>query len=399
MLREVYQSIVVHKSRSVLIGLGVAWGIFMIIILVGFGNGFEAGLLTVFDGFNKKSAWVYCGQTSEPFRGFNAGRRIQLVYPDLPALRASVREIENISPEAINWTGSLISYNNHYDRVNIKGVDPEYFNIKLLKAASGRTLNYLDIHNNRRVVLIGKKISETLFEKTDPIGQYINIDNSYFLVIGLIENNVLNSFEAREVYIPYQVFSSLYSNYNGVQTFVYSVRADADQDIVESKIRSALSKRYYFKPTDLNCLYFNRLSERVKMFEDIFRGLRYFLWSIGISALLSGIIGIGNMMFVIVKERTKEIGIRKVLGSSLANILWIFGREFTRLLLFAFAIASPIAWWLMNNWLQDFKYHININVWTFVLAIVITAIIAMATIGYQSIRAASMNPVKSLRSE
>jgi putative ABC transport system permease protein len=318
MWREIFQSIREHKARSILSGIGIAWGIFILIILLGIGNGFEKGVLNTFNSMNKKSVWVYCGQTSEEFNGLQVGRKITLANEDIESIKNEVKGIENISVEVSNWPGNLVTYKTRFGTYNIKGVDPDYFFINKLEAAQGRILNYLDTKNRRRIALIGQNAAEVLFKKKDPIGKYISIGGNYFMVAGVAKKNSFNPDGVRDVYIPFTSYKEIYGP--AVSAFLYSTKENVDGKEVQQKIKLWLARKYSFSTKDNKTLFFNSIEDETKSLERLSFGLKAFLWFMGISTLLSGIIGIGNIMFVVVKERTKEIGVRKAIGATPSSI-------------------------------------------------------------------------------
>ncbi len=315
MFREIYQSVNAHRDKLVLTGISVTWGVLILVMLIGCGEGLKKGIMKVFDGFNKKTVWAYMGQTSETFQGFQAGRRIVLKYEDINLLKNNIEEIEYISPECTNWSGSLVSYKEDFTRVNIKGVDPDYFKIKILNTSTGRLINDLDNQLKRRVVLLGEEIKDLFFGDDDPVGKYINIDNNYFLVIGVIQNTMLNSFESREMYIPYNAYYDIYTYHRAINVFLYSVNESNSAKNIESYISQILAKKYVFDAKDEKTIFFNHLEEQEQSYNSLFSGVNYFLLFVGLSSLLSGIFGVSNIMFITVRERTKEIGIRKALGA------------------------------------------------------------------------------------
>ncbi|MDX2191440.1 MAG: ABC transporter permease [Bacteroidota bacterium] len=394
-----------HKERSILTGLGIVWGIFILIILLGLGNGFRVGTLMMFDGFNKETSWVYCGQTSEPYKGLQAGRKILLKYDDLLLLKKSIIEIENISPELTNWAGSLMSYKNNFTRINVKGVNPDYFKIKILNTSQGRIINYLDNKDKRRVVLLGKNTVEVLFKKENPIGKYINIDNNFFLVIGVIDSGILNPFEDREVYIPYHSFSELYSQATDIQIFLYSIKDNSDALKIEKRIKGILARKFNFSEKDDKTLFFNRLKASIDSFNKLFDSIKYFLWIMGISTLLSGVIGVGNIMFVIVKERTKEIGIRKAIGAKPINIKLMILIEAIIFTLFAGIIGMILGIGMLqiiNIMLKNMELLIKetiISIPTAIAAIFILIISGTIAGLIPANKAANVSPITALKDE
>jgi putative ABC transport system permease protein len=406
MWREIFQSIIAHKQRSVLTGLGITWGIFILIILLGLGNGFEKGVMKLFDGFNRNTVWVFCGQTSQPYKGLQAGRNILLKYDDISLLKSSVTDIDNISPELTNWGGSLISYKNNFVRLNIKGVCPDYFKIKLLNTSEGRLINYLDNKEKRRVVVLGKYVADQLFKKSTAVGKYVNIDNTYYLVIGVTKSGIL-AFpgEEREVYIPYYAFSETYTGATAISIFLYSTKYGSDDKQTEKKIKRVLSGKYQFNQNDDKALFFNNIDEQVKAFDKLFTGVKYFLWIMGISTLLSGVIGVGNIMFVIVKERTKEIGVRKAIGAKPYIIKIMILSEAVIFTLLAGVVGMALGFTvleLINMYLKNMDLVITettLDLTTIIAALIVLIISGTLAGMIPANKAANVSPIIALKDE
>jgi len=273
-------------------------------------------------------------------------------------------------------------------KVNIKAGDDQYVPTFGLQIAAGRNMFPSD---SVREMLINETMAKKLNLKSpaEAIGRKVFFNNggSSATVVGVLKDFHDKSFHEDIEAVAITTLADLYQQY-AVKINFSNVTATL----------SGLEKTWSSMHPD-RIYEYQFLDERIAAFYETEDMMLKLIRAFSIIAIFIGCLGLYGLVTFMVAQKTKEIGIRKVLGSSLTNILWIFGKEFARLLLFAFIIASPIAWWLMHNWLQDFKYHIDISVWIFILAIIITAIIAMATVGYQSIRAALMNPVKSLRSE
>lgn len=405
MWREILQSIQAHKERSILTGIGIAWGMFILVILLGLGKGFENGILQLFSSFNQKTVWVFCGQTSEPYKGLKAGRKINLKYHDIYWIKKNVKGIESISPEITHWGGSLLTYKDNYSSYNIKAVDPQYFDIKLLETTQGRVLSNVDSRDKRRVALIGENVAEVLFKNTQAVGKILTIDGNYFKVVGIIKNSLLNAQESREVYIPYACYTDIYSNNKYITTFLYSTKEGINIQDVQSKIKLLLARQYIFNPKDDKTIFFNTLDESVKSFEKLSIGIQFFLWFVGISTLLSGVIGIGNIMFVIVKERTKEIGIRKAIGAKPHSIRLLILYEaifFTLISGIVGMLSGMVLLQIFNIFLEKADIVIKdtaINVPISIAALIILIISGTCAGLIPANKAARISPIHALKDE
>lgn len=402
---EIFQSILAHKRRSVLMGIGISWGIFILIILMGLGMGFEKGVLELFDGMSKKTVFVFCGQTSIPAKGLLAGRNIYINEEDITNMKAAISGIKAISPIVTNWSGSVLEFDNNNVRFNTKGVDYDYFKINLLKTKNGRVFNFLDFKDDRKVVILGKTVSDLLFKNKEPVGNNIKIDNNYFLVIGILDESILDQNISRDVYIPFTSYKQIYSKDNKITQFVLSVEVNSNDLKIENKIRKYLSEIHYFDKADSYAINFLNIDERVKSFKQLFEGVKLFLWFIGISTLLSSVIGVGNIMYLLVKERTKEFGVRKAIGAKPYTILIMVLFESVFFTVFAGVIGIILGYisiGFINKFLLKMdiilkKAFIDIHVVVFSM-ILLTIFGTLAGI-MPAIKAAKINPITALKDE
>ncbi|MBE5318717.1 ABC transporter permease [Pedobacter sp. MR2016-19] len=326
MLYEIFHSIYSNKTRSLLTGLGIIWGIFILIILVGVGKGFQDGVLEQFDGFSKKTLYVFSTHTTGSEIDETANREIYFNEKDVANLHRLLPPISNISPQ-IQQNLTLVSGKLRAS-FDVKAVYPTFFSINMLQVSEGRLLNQNDFSFKRKVVLLGKDVAEVLFGKSKTcIGKSVRISNEYFTVVGVIKTNLLTALESRSVYLPFSSFNTFINSSAKIKLLIISLFPGTSTTAVESKIRLYMADHYNFHAGDKNAFIFNSVEEQVKAFNSFFSSLKGFLWFIGISSLLSGIIGVGNIMYTVAKERTKEIGIRKAVGARNIQIMWLFISE------------------------------------------------------------------------
>lgn len=328
-ITEAFKSIKENKSRSVLSSLGVVWGIFILILLLGVGNGFKEGIFQLFNTFAKNSLWIYGGQVSETdLKKATAEKLIVFDVNDINILKDRFESIESISPE-LNYAGnSLTSYEQNITYPQIKGVLPDYFNVKIIKTDEGRLINVLDNKEYRRIAMIGRQVADVLFPKKKPIGKSINIAGIYFTIIGVIEKgSIFTQNEQNLIYIPYNTFYDCFNQGREFNTFILSLSKKTDASNFENELTSFLAKLKGFNSKDKKALFILNFENQVKAFDKLFTGINVFMWFIGSCLLLSGIVGISNIMFVIVKERTFEIGIRKAVGAKQKSIIWLILSE------------------------------------------------------------------------
>jgi len=324
-VQESISSIKQNKTRSILAGFGVAWGIFILILLLGTGKGFQEGILQLFSSFAKNSIFIYGGHVSENSLQENIQhKRIMFDDEDIRIIKERYQEVECISPE-LNFKGSsLTTYKRNRTYPQVKGVLPDYFKVRVISAEKGRLLNFLDNQESRNVVLVGSQVADILFAEEEPLGRAVDIAGSFFTVIGIIEKgSVFTQNEQNAIYMPYNTFKKSMGQALEYNSFVLNLSDRTDATIFETELRSFLGKRKGFSIDDKKALFILNFQNQVKSFDKLFKGVNIFLWFIGLCLLLSGIVGISNIMLVIVKERTYEIGIRKAIGAESKSIIWM----------------------------------------------------------------------------
>lgn len=322
--QEIFNSIKQNITRSILAGFGVAWGIFILIILLGAGQGFQNGIMKLFSVFAQKSIWIYGGQTSLVYCNENEGKAILFDKAYLDNVKKRYEVIEAISPE-VNYNGYLqVTSQQKAGSFQLKGVWCDYFKIKLLKPEFGRLLNRIDNKEIRRVAVIGQQVAKTLFPNESALNKYINVSGNYFKIIGILESGSIFSMqEINNIYIPYECFIDCFNQGKQFNVFGFILKKDVNPTNFETTIRSYLAHQSGFDVKDNSAMYILNFENQIKGFEKLFAGIKIFLWFIGLCLLLSGMVGISNIMFVIVKERTYEIGIRKAIGATPKSILWL----------------------------------------------------------------------------
>ena len=344
---EIFEAIKRKPSRAILSSIGIAWGIFILILLIGIGSSFEKGVFKLFKGFSKSTTYVYASETSIGYKGTHIGKRVFFTEGDMLMLKSNIPEITLISPEVSHW--STIYADIKTGRFETRGVYPDYFNIKILEIDNGRILNNLDMQECRKVALIGENVADILFKREQPLGKQIRIGQDVYQVVGIIKNTILSANEARVVYIPYSTYRQSRAEAEQFITMLFSSKDNADSRTINNRVRSFMARKHQFDPTDEKVFYFNSMEEQVKAFAELFATLKKFLWFMGISTLISGVIGVGNIMYSTAKERTREIGIRKSVGASSASIKIMFIWESIALTSVAGYFGILLGWLLLKG--------------------------------------------------
>lgn len=323
---EIWHTIRSNRRRSLATAFGVFWGIFMLVILTSVGAGFSNGILREVSGIATNSVFYWTNTTSKPYQGFRSGRYWGATTSDLQAVRSQVREVEYISP--VMWarrTDNNVAFGEKAETFNVVGAEPDYFEINRLNVLQGRSLNAVDNQQQRKVCMIGKEVRDKLFAGTDPVGQVLRVNGLYYRVIGVVEaksNNVnIGSSPKSTVYISYSVLQQLENRGNKVYNFAVSAHPTADMKQMFAKIETIIRSRNNIAPDDDKALSKFDISAQFQLMNMIFTGINLLVWIVGIGTLLTGIVGVSNIMLVTVRERTREIGVRRALGAKPRTII------------------------------------------------------------------------------
>ena len=320
-LRNAIQSIRQNKVRSILAGFGIAWGIFLLVFFLGVGNGFKNGVMDLFSGYAQKSLFVYCGQTSVATKELNENTQVLFPASLLQDLRTRYGTIQACSPEMTMPSVPILAEGETV-LTSISGVTSDYFRIKILEVKEGRALNRLDDLSSRNVAVIGEGIEHSLFGKTSGLGKRITIGDALFDIVGILSSEDLFSIQERNsVYLPASSFAASFNSEGVITSFCLSLSPEAETSQIEKDIKGYLAYKYGFDPHDENAVYVANIETQTAAFESLFHGLEILIWIVGVCLLLSGIVGVTNVMLIIVKERTNEIGIRKAVGATAGSII------------------------------------------------------------------------------
>jgi len=316
--QEIFNTIRKNKLRTFLTALGVFWGIFMLIVLMGAGTGFQNGVFAEIGGMAKNSIFVWPGRTTMPYMGFKPGRRVRLTTDDIRAIELTLeKELAYISPRL--WVPSgEISYKENKGAFDVRGDTPDLLNIDAIVLESGRFLNTRDIKQKRKIAVIGKRVTEQLYGKEeDPLGTYIKIQGIDFLVVGTVKSDRSGENgqeDEKTIFLPLTTAQQIRNSPNHIDWFVCAIGNEYSATAAEANIKTLLKRRHKIHPDDPQGFWSNNMEENMQNIMGLFTGIKVMVWFVGIGSLLFGIIGVGNIMLIIVKDRTKEIGIRKAMG-------------------------------------------------------------------------------------
>lgn len=324
--QEILSTIRQNKLRTFLTGLSVAWGIFMLVILLGSGNGLAKGVMYNFSDA-KNSIWMWGGQTSMAYNGFNAGRKVDFTNEDVGLLSKNYNYLENMSGRYGLWGNNIISYKNNYGDFDVVAIGPGHQVIEAIKLMEGRLMDKYDMKEFRKIAVIGKQMKEQLFKDDDPIGKYIKFRGIMFKVVGVF--NDVHEGETRRMYIPISLAQKTFITKNrvGAITFTAGDASIAQSNQLIDNVRETFSRKYGFNPKDTRAMGSWNALESYQRMQSLFKGINFFVLIIGIFTIVAGIVGVSNIMLIVVKERTKEIGVRKALGATPRSIIWLIIQE------------------------------------------------------------------------
>jgi len=322
--KEIWATIARNKTRSILTAFGVSWGLFMFILLVGFGNGFRQGVMDNFKGFASNSIFFYTDRTSEAYKGHRKGRYWSMNSKDLHLIREKAKSVEYLAP--MLFTDGTSVRGNKKGSYSGCGVYPDQFNIQNMEVQFGRLINEVDIQERRKVCLIGQEVYETLFDVgEDPLGQSIRVGGIYYQVVGVgkpVSRNInVGSYPPRTVYIPFTTVQQTVSRGDAFYFLGCTANPGYRASIVEQEVKEIVRENHDISPTDQKAMGCFNLEEEFRNINNLFAGINILIWIVGMGALLSGIIGISNIMLVTVRERMREIGVRRAIGAKPFTIL------------------------------------------------------------------------------
>lgn len=321
-LLEIWYSIKKNPLRSFMTGFGVLWGMFMLIIMLGSGNGLKNGVMGDMKNFATNSIHVWSMKTTKGFGGFKPGRKIKLTNEDTKSLAENIPDIEVLAPR--NQLGGYGDNNNvirggKTGNFTVMGDIPDYFKVNPTKLTEGRLINQNDMVDLRKVCVIGNRVREVLYSPNeDPIGTTISIQGIHFTVVGcfISEKGRRARKEGETIYIPFSTFQKAFNYGNRVSWFSMLAKEGTNPEMVEKQVKEHLSTKHSVHPDDKMAFGSFTAGRFLKKMYSAFNIINIVVWTVGFFSLIAGIIGISNIMIVVVKERTKEIGVKRALGAT-----------------------------------------------------------------------------------
>ncbi len=332
--QEIFFTLKQHKLRTGLTAFGVFWGIFMLAILLGAGKGLENGVLEEFKEI-PNSVWIWSqGSTQIAYQGMPIGRRMSLKAEDVEAIKNNVPNIDKIyAQNSLGIWGGAPAYTVYKTKngsFSIQGTHAGMTNIHQQKILEGRYINETDDQKRRKVAVIGTRVKEMLFAKSDNVvGAYITISGISFQVVGVFKSSSTepDSLEAEKIYLPNDTLRYAFNQVNNVGSFVIIPKPGIHAEVVEKDVKKYLSLIKKIDPNDVGVIGSFNLQKEFDKIRGLFIGIKVFSWVVAIGTIMAGAIGVGNIMLIVVKERTREIGLRKALGATPSSIIGMIVQE------------------------------------------------------------------------
>ncbi len=404
LIKEIFHYLRMYKGRTFMTLFGITWGTISIIVLLAFGVGLQKSMSKNMHGIGEGIAIMFPGRTGKAFEGYGRGRQIRFVDEDAELLRNNIPNINAITAEYSRW-GTMVRVRDRKISPNITGVNVEYSTMRhVLPQPGGRFINQIDLEQKRRVAFIGDNLKEYLFKKEDAVSQYIYIGDSPFLVIGVLkkktQNSSYNSRDTDRVFIPSTTFKSIFGD-RYANNIVYQLRDSRINKETRDKVYQVLGDKYRFDPKDTQAINIWDTSEMDKFIFYFSLGFNIFMGLIGFMTLTVGGIGLANIMYVVVQERTREIGIRRSVGAKRSHIRTHFILEAMIIISIGAAMGFLLSILLVKLIAmapyEDFVGDPTISWGVAIVAIAILGLIGLAAGYFPARRAANMVVIDSLR--
>ncbi len=400
--QEIFETIKKNKLRTFLTAFSVAWGIFILIVLLGAGQGLRNGAESQFMSDAVNSIWINGGKTSIAYKGFKPGRTIEINNDDFAAIKLKVKDFDRLSA-SFDWRNMrTLSYKKEHGTFIVRSCMPDHNYLENATIIKGRFINEKDMKGFRKVCAMGVPVQEALYRGEDAMGKYVDVEGIQFQVVGIFTDPGRGDND--RIYIPVSTAQRIYNGKNVLNTIWGStgnVPIERSTAMVE-EVKQILAKKHDFDPADQNAVnVWNNYNEYVKIM-GLLDGIRLFIWIIGIGTLIAGIVGVSNIMMIVVKERTREIGIRKALGATPGSIVGLIIQEsvaitafagYTGLTLGIFLIEGFKGMGIQSDFFKNPEVNFNVAVSATCLLVIAGALAGLIP----AIKAVSIPPVEALK--
>ena len=406
--REIADSLVRNRSRSLLTGFGVFWGIFMLLFLMGGGDGLKQLVTKEFEGFATNTTIMFASNTTKPWQGLKQGRYWNLTYTDIDRMKQMVPELETVTPIISSWGQTAVNGANSINS-NVKGMYADYRKIEEPQLRYGRFLNESDIIQERKVCVIGKRIYEGLFpDGGDPCGAFIRVGSVYYQVVGVdfsAGNMSINGSADQTISIPITIAQKIFHRGNNIDMLCVTGKSGVRMSSLEDRMRQILARQHNFDPTDKQAVFIINTEQMFSIMDNLFNGLNFLIWLVGLGTILAGIIGVSNIMMVTVRERTTEIGIRRAIGATPRDILSQIILESIALTMVAGSLGIVFAMQMLRltqaivNHMPNMSASFQIGFWTAIIAVLLLTVLGVVAGLAPATRAMAIKPVDAMRDE
>ncbi|MFC2474544.1 MAG: ABC transporter permease [Prevotella sp.] len=406
--REILDTITRNKGRSFLTGFGVFWGIFMLVTLIGGGQGLKELLSNNFQGFATNSGIIFPQATTKPYHGFRKGRTWCMSYRDVDRLKAQVPQLDLVCPALMRNSGNVI-FKDKKIAASFRGQVPDYAHIEPPRLYYGRYLNEMDIAQSRKVCVIGKRVYKTLFPAGgNPCGKRVEVDKQFYQVVGVDYSDgsiTVGGRSEESVIIPLTVMQSNYNMGDSISYICMTVRNGSRISSVIKRVREVIGQAHDIDPTDEKAITLVNTEVMFSMLDSLFSGVNFLIWLVGIGTLLAGAIGVSNIMMITVRERTTEIGIRRAIGATPRVILSQILSESVVLttvagmsgILVSVLILQMIE--LGNTTDGIVSAHFQVHFWMAIGSLLLLSLLGVLAGLAPAARAMSIKPVDAMRDE
>jgi len=403
--QEILETIRKNKLRTFLTAFSVAWGILILVVLLGSGQGLSHGVEYGFRDDATNSIWMRSGQTSVPYHGLRPGRNVQFTNDDYAMIKEKIPAVDHITARFFIRGNLTVAYRGTTSNYNVRSVHPDHQVLENTIVTSGRFLNQLDIEEFRKVAVIGDRVKTQLFKGREPIGEYIEVNGVPFRVVGVFTDEGSEG-EAETIYLPISTSQRAFNGANRVAMIMMTIgNADVDQSkAIADDLKHRIAERHNFDPDDPRAVFISNAVEDFQKFVNLMKGIRMFVWVIGVGTLLAGVVGVSNIMMIAVKERTKEIGVRKALGATPWSIMGLVLQEAVLVTAVAgyFGLVAGVGilqWMSTGLKASDFFRNPSVDLGV-ALSATLLLVVAGAIAGmFPARRAAAIRPVEALRDE
>ncbi len=400
--QEIFSTISKNKLRTFLTAFSVAWGIFVLIILLGAGKALQNGAEKEFTHDAVNSLNIEGGETVMPYNGLKPGRKIKLTNEDFALINSKVNHIEHSSASYNGHGASMLTYKKNHASFTVRPCMPDHHYLENATIVEGRFIDQLDIREYRKVCAIGMPVKDELFKAEDPINKFIDVGGTPYKVIGVFTDP--GNGDNERIYIPLTTSQRASDGKEYIDNIWSSIDEEGleKSDAMVSQARTLLAAKYNFNPADLNAIRIENWSVEYKRIMSMLSGIRIFIWIIGILTLLAGVIGVSNIMMIIVKERTKEIGVRKAIGATPVSIVMLIVQEaifITAVAGYTGLVLGVVVLQFFSKTEADFFRHPQVD-FNVALSATLLIVVSGALAGlFPALKAARVQPVEALRSE